>query len=175
MTKRCAICARPDAPNAEVDLVERYYKEQGLFRTDATPDAEYTAVLELDLGSVEPSLAGPKRPQDRVRLSDMKHSFQAALRAPIGAARLRAERRTTSAHVTGHADAMAQRTPITHGAVVIAAITSCTNTSNPSVMLGAGLLAKKAVARGLTRPALRQDEPGTRIAGRDRISAKRQA
>ena len=131
----------------EVDRVEAYTKRQGLFRTAETPDPEYSDTLELDLASVEPSLAGPKRPQDRVALSAMKSSFRRSLTAPV------AERgfaldpvqlaRTASA---GNGDNLA------HGAVVIAAITSCTNTSNPSVMLAAGLLAQKAVARGLTTP-----------------------
>ncbi len=148
----------------EVSLVERYFKEQGLFRTDNTPDPEYTAVLELDLGSIEPSLAGPKRPQDRVRLSDMKKSFQAALRAQTNnrGFALEGEQLERKGEVKLE---NGETTSITHGAVVIAAITSCTNTSNPSVMLGAGLLAKKAVERGLTVPPYVKTSlaPGSRV------------
>jgi aconitate hydratase len=136
---------------AEVDLVERYSKEQGLFRTAGTPDPVFTDTLELDLGTVEPSLAGPKRPHDRVALSAMKDSFRRALTAPVkergfGLAP-QATGTTVPLEVRGH------KGEIGHGAVVIAAITSCTNTSNPSVMLGAGLLARKAVRRGLRVPA----------------------
>jgi aconitate hydratase len=135
---------------AEVDLVERYTKEQGLFRTDATPDPIFTDSVELDLSTVEPSLAGPKRPQDRVALSQMKTAFRQALTAPVkergfglGAGELG---RTATVKMNG------DKGDIGHGAVIIAAITSCTNTSNPSVMLGAGLLARKAAARGLRVP-----------------------
>jgi aconitate hydratase len=131
----------------ETALVERYCKEQGLFRTDATPDPIFSDTLELDLATVETSLAGPKRPQDRVSLVGMKEAFRKALTAPtkergFGMA---AEdlSRTAAAEVRG------AKADLGHGAVVIAAITSCTNTSNPSVMLAAGLLARKAVARGL--------------------------
>ncbi|HLY59287.1 MAG TPA: aconitate hydratase AcnA [Terriglobia bacterium] len=137
--------------DAEVDRVERYTKAQGLFRTAQTPDPEFSETLGLDLATVEPSLAGPKRPQDRVALSDMKREFEKALVTPVK------ERgfglpvadlgRTGTVRSNGHLET------IGHGAVVIAAITSCTNTSNPSVMLGAGLLAKKAAERGLTVPA----------------------
>jgi aconitate hydratase len=134
----------------EVDRVERYAKEQGLFRTDSSLDAEYSDTVELDLGSVEPSLAGPKRPQDRVPLSQMKQAFEKALTAPVkergyGLAPEVLSRTATIAF-------NGTRESIAHGAVVIAAITSCTNTSNPSVMLGAGLLARKAVERGLRVP-----------------------
>jgi len=148
----------------EVKLVENYYKAQGLFRTDDSPDPEYTAVLELDLGAVEPSLAGPKRPQDRVRLSDMKESFESALRAPV-ASRGFALDSTQLAHTGDVMLSSGEHVPITHGAVVIAAITSCTNTSNPSVMLGAGLLAKKAVERGLHVPPYVKTSlaPGSRV------------
>ncbi len=135
---------------AEVDRVERYAKEQGIFRTNDTPDPEFTDVLELDLSTVEPSLAGPKRPQDRVPLSQMKQSFRRALSAPVKERGfgLSAEdtERSASAKFNG------TRSELHHGAVVIAAITSCTNTSNPSVMLGAGLLAKKALEKGLQVP-----------------------
>jgi aconitate hydratase len=133
-----------------VDLVERYTKEQGLFRTDATPDPDFTETLELDLGTIEPSLAGPKRPQDRVPLGRMKAGFQQALVAPVKERGFGLPPEEVSRKVTVSWNG--RTAEIGHGAVVIAAITSCTNTSNPSVLLGAGLLARKAVARGLTVP-----------------------
>src|SRR5690606_28177529 len=124
---------------AEVDLVRRYTQEQGLFRTDDSPVPTYSQNLSLDLGTVEPSLAGPKRPQDRVPLSRMKQSFLSALSAPINQRgfNLDAEAQARTATVSN-----GSATQISHGAVVIAAITSCTNTSNPSVMLAAGLVAR---------------------------------
>ncbi len=134
----------------EVDLVERYTKEQGLFRTDATPDPIFSETLELDLGTVEPSLAGPKRPQDRVPLAQMKVAFRSALTAPLKERGFGLSSEETARRVSVQFNGT--RADIGHGAVVIAAITSCTNTSNPSVMLGAGLLARKAVARGLRVP-----------------------
>jgi aconitate hydratase len=124
-------------PAEQIALVEAYCKEQGLFRTDETPDPQFTDKLELDLGSVEATVAGPKRPQDRVPLKNAKSSF---LKAVEGAA-------SAPVHVQNNGDSF----DLSSGAVVIAAITSCTNTSNPSLMLGAGLLAKKAVERGLQR------------------------
>ena len=131
----------------QVTLVERYCKEQGLFRSDDGPELKYTKTLSLDLATVEPSLAGPKRPQDRISLANMKQSFIESLTAPVGKTGFGLEKnaleRTATVKDNGHSS------QITHGAVVIAAITSCTNTSNPSVMVGAGLLAKKAVERGL--------------------------
>jgi len=133
----------------QVALVEAYAKAQGLFRTAATPDATYADTLELDLGTVEPSLAGPRRPQDRVPLRRAKASFaetlpdlQKAVKKPGGQA---------SGGASSAAVAEAVGTELEHGSVVIAAITSCTNTSNPSVMIGAGLVAKRAVELGLTR------------------------
>jgi aconitate hydratase len=142
-------------------LVERYAKEQGLFRTDASADPEYSDTLSLDLGDVEPSLAGPKRPQDRVPLREMKASFRKTLVAPVK------ERgyglgEGEVARVAKIADADAT---LGQGAVVIAAITSCTNTSNPSVMVAAGLLAKKAVERGLTvKPYVKTSmAPGSKV------------
>jgi aconitate hydratase len=146
-----------------VDLVERYCKEQGLFRTDGETPPVYTKVLRLDLGSVEPSLAGPKRPQDRVRLGDMQESFRSALQAPIqqrGFA-LPDDALRNSAQFRGNGHSVS----IGHGAVVIAAITSCTNTSNPSVMVAAGLLAKKAAERGLKVPPYVKTSlaPGSRV------------
>jgi aconitate hydratase len=148
---------------AHVGLVEQYARAQGLFRTDGSPDAVYSETIELDLSTIEPSLAGPKRPQDRVSLKKAKAAFQAALPSmqvpskPLkGASAAEGGARQGVATSTG---AMAQSgvavadalDELDHGAVVIAAITSCTNTSNPSVMIGAGLVAKKAVERGLTR------------------------
>jgi aconitate hydratase len=132
-------------------LVERYGKEQGLFRTESAKDPVFSDTLALDMGTVEPSLAGPKRPQDRVALAQMKSQFAQALTAPVkergfGLAAADLGR-------TGTVEMNGKKTEIGHGAVVIAAITSCTNTSNPSVMLGAGLLAKKADERGLRPPA----------------------
>ncbi len=134
----------------EIDRVERYAKEQGIFRTVATPDPEFTDVSELDLATVEPSLAGPKRPQDRVPLSQMKQAFRRALTAPV-----RERGFGLSADDAGRSASVGfngSSAKISHGSVVIAAITSCTNTSNPSVMLGAGLLAKKALEKGLQVP-----------------------
>jgi aconitate hydratase len=146
-----------------IQLVERYTKEQGLFRTDATPDPEFTDTLELDLASVEPSMAGPKRPQDRILLRDMKAGFEKALRAPVNERGFALDEsrlsRTVTVRDNGHS------AEVGHGVVVIAAITSCTNTSNPSVMVGAGLLAKKAVEKGLTRkPYVKTTlAPGSRV------------
>ncbi|MGB2603231.1 MAG: aconitate hydratase AcnA [Candidatus Sulfotelmatobacter sp.] len=156
----------------QIALVEAYCREQGLFHDDKTPEAEYSELLALDLGTVEPSLAGPKRPQDRVVLSQAADSFQKALPSLI---KPKAAAKTTSAtavansarweqeggspaaigvedpNVHEHVPASVQDS-LKHGSVVIAAITSCTNTSNPSVMIGAGLLAKKAVEKGLSVP-----------------------
>jgi aconitate hydratase len=147
----------------EVELVERFTKEQQLFRTDDEPAPEYTERLSLDLGSVEPSLAGPKLPQQRVGLSAMKQSFRQALKAPLAesgfAVSDEAVTQTGEVRSDGHSET------IGHGAVVIAAITSCTNTSNPSVVLAAGLLAKKAVERGLrVKPYVKTSlAPGSRV------------
>jgi aconitate hydratase len=135
----------------EVDLVERYTKEQGLFRTAATPDPVFTDTLELDLATVEPSLAGPKRPHDRVALSAMRESFRKALTAPVKERGFGLAAEDTGKSVAF--EVRGKKAELRHGSVVIAAITSCTNTSNPSVMLGAGLLARKAVRRGLRVPA----------------------
>ena len=126
----------------QVKLVETYAKAQGLWRDSNTPDAHYSDVLELDMSKVVPSLAGPKRPQDRVALTDMQQTFASALPPMV-------EKRTKSGKAAV-SDA-GQKYELNDGAVVIAAITSCTNTSNPSVMIGAGLLAKKAHEKGLTR------------------------
>ncbi|MDF2960424.1 MAG: aconitate hydratase [Paenibacillus sp.] len=136
----------------QIALVEAYYKAQGMFRTDDTPDPVFSDVIELDMSAVVPSLAGPKRPQDRVELTAMKESFNTIVRTPIekGGYGLSDEKIAETVEVK-HANGDVSK--MGTGAVVIAAITSCTNTSNPSVMLGAGLVAKKAVARGLRKPA----------------------
>ncbi|MEP0847105.1 MAG: aconitate hydratase AcnA [Phycisphaerae bacterium] len=147
----------------EVDLVERYCKENRLWRSAEARDPAYSATLELDLASVEPSLAGPKRPQDRVPLSGMKSGFREALTAPIKKRgfELADKDLSRSAVVRNNGDSFELR----HGAVVIAAITSCTNTSNPSVMLAAGLLARKAVEKGLkVKPWVKTSlAPGSRV------------
>ena len=140
----------------EVDVVERYTKEQGLFRTDDTPQPRFTDTLALDLSTVEPSLAGPKRPQDRIALGQMKGAFEGALRAPVGNSGFGLDDDEVQKRMNGK---------LGHGAVVIAAITSCTNTSNPSVMVAAGLLAKKAVEKGLSVHAHVKTSlaPGSRV------------
>ena len=132
-------------PAELVQLVEIYMKEQGLFRTDKTPDPVFSDTLELDLSIVEPSLAGPRRPQDRVSLKEVRKSFEDALQ--------------------GMGKSPSQDTGLKHGSVVIAAITSCTNTSNPAVMIGAGLLAKKAVEKGLSvKPWVKTSlAPGSKV------------
>jgi aconitate hydratase len=123
----------------QIDLVEAYAKEQGLWH-DPAHEPRYSEYIELDLAKVVPSLAGPKRPQDRVALAEAQASFQRAL-----------DDFTDEPRAQADFEIDAEPVSIGHGAVAIAAITSCTNTSNPSVMIGAGLLAKKAVQRGLTR------------------------
>ncbi len=137
-------------PKDLVALVEAYTKEQGLFRTDSSPDPLYAENAELDLGTVTPSMAGPKRPQDRVELPDVRKNFYAAFPSP---------KKSVKAQLNGHS------AEIGNGAVVIAAITSCTNTSNPSVMLAAGVLAKKAVERGLkAKPWVKTSlAPGSKV------------
>lgn len=134
----------------EIDLVERYCKEQGLFRTDETPDPKFSDTLHLDLSTVEPSLAGPKRPQDRIALGAMKDAFRAALIKPVKGGGYGVPAEKTSRFVSVSFNGT--QASLHDGSVVIAAITSCTNTSNPSVMIGAGLLAKKAAERGLKVP-----------------------
>ena len=124
----------------QVALVEAYMKAQGMFHTAGQPDAEYSTVLELDMSTVQPSLAGPKRPQDRVLLSDMRQNYEEN-KVPLSAGRAG----EGSVPVVNEGESF----DLEDGAVVIAAITSCTNTSNPAVMLGAGLVARNAVARGL--------------------------
>src|ERR1700704_2269600 len=137
--------------SARVRLVEEYTKAQGIFRTDATPDPIYTDKLELDLASVEPTLAGPKRPQDRVPLRQSKASFEKSLEG------------TAQKHIAVKNNG--DKFELSNGSVVIAAITSCTNTSNPSLMLGAGLIAKKAVERGLhSKPWVKTSlAPGSKV------------
>jgi aconitate hydratase len=182
----------------QIALVEAYFKEQGMFHTSASPDAEYTQTLELDLNAVEPSVAGPKRPQDRVLLKDAAGSFAQQLPAllsptakPLGTRTAAAWQRNSVTDIAvaaedneGPATSSAQNgTPLhvtttvkerfgvdpdiylDHGSVVIAAITSCTNTSNPSVMIAAGILAKKAVEKGLTVPPWVKTSlaPGSRV------------
>jgi len=180
-------------PKALIRLVEEYARAQGMFHTPGAPEAEYSDTLELDLSTVVPSLAGPKRPQDRVPLSEAKASFEKALKVmlearpshpakPVTATAtattdVRSELRLegeggggTAVGVEDPTSPSAAYSPlrsgyITHGSVVIAAITSCTNTSNPSVMLAAGLLAKKAVEKGLhTKPWVKASlAPGSKV------------
>jgi aconitate hydratase len=139
---------RTNRSDEQVELVERYMKEQGLFHTPDTPEPEYLDVLELDLGDVVPSVAGPKRPQDRIRVPELPDAFTESLTAPSGPTGFGMDEDALDA--TGRYDDGTHEYDMTHGDVAIAAITSCTNTSNPSVMLGAGLLAKNAVEAGLT-------------------------
>jgi aconitate hydratase len=156
---------RTGRPEELVSLVEDYTKAQGLFYDPKTRDPEFTETMELDLSTVQPSLAGPLRPQDRVPLAEMKPRFNEVLQAPIserGFELKKKELKRTAVVSNGH------NMEIGHGAVVIAAITSCTNTSNPSVMLGAGLLAKKAVERGLqVKPYVKTSlAPGSKVVTR---------
>lgn len=164
-------------PKGLIRLVEAYYRAQGMFREPGAPEALYSDTLALDLSTVQPSLAGPRRPQDRVALSDAKTSFQKALQEMLAvpttkakkdppvvgaAAAFESEGNVADPRATGNGHVAKQ---LHHGSVVIAAITSCTNTSNPSVMLAAGLLARKAVARGLsTRPWVKASlAPGSKV------------
>jgi aconitate hydratase len=160
---------------ALVDLVERYTREQGLFRTDEDPEPNFNEVLDLDLGSVEPSVAGPKRPQDRVPLAGVRKSFKAAFEGadfPVESkiiARLVSEGGNYESEIPrSSAERLAQpdaAASVADGSIVIAAITSCTNTSNPSVMIAAGLLARNAVKAGLKcRPWVKTSlAPGSRV------------
>jgi len=179
---------RTGRTDEEVTLVERYTKEQGLFRTNATPAPTFTKTVAFDLSTVQPSLAGPKRPQDRITLSSMKSTWKRDLEeffrkqppneSPAGrwegegghladvTATAVAEPAVADPGFDGVEVQLAgERFPIQHGSVVIAAITSCTNTSNPSVMIAAGLVAKKAVARGLKAPPHVKTSlaPGSRV------------
>ncbi|HEX7823773.1 MAG TPA: aconitate hydratase AcnA, partial [Mycobacterium sp.] len=176
---------RTGRDKAAVERVEKYCKEQGLFRTDDIPDPEFTDTLSLDLSTIEPALAGPKRPQDLVPLKELKKNFAVSLpglmQPTVPAARKELAQASYSRWVNegGFPDNVAvaaapapatftlngNACELTDGSVVIAAITSCTNTSNPSVMVGAGLLAKKAVEKGLTtRPWVKSSmAPGSRV------------
>ena len=169
----------------QIALVESYYKAQGLFHTSSSPEAVYTQTLELDLATVEPSVAGPKRPQDRVLLKDAAASFAEQLPGLLSPTAKPLGTRTAAAWQRGGVTdtAVAEKVPLhvattvkerfnvdpdtylDHGSVVIAAITSCTNTSNPSVMIAAGILAKKAVEKGLTVPPWVKTSlaPGSRV------------
>jgi aconitate hydratase len=139
-----------------IDLVESYAREQGMFRTDSSPDPMFTDSLELDLATVVPSLSGPRRPQDRIPLTESKKSFKEALPSLMKGADVN---KTVTVQNNG------DKFQLTHGSVVISAITSCTNTSNPSVMIGAGLLAKKAAEKGLTsKPWVKTSlAPGSKV------------
>jgi aconitate hydratase len=145
---------------AQIDLVERYYKEQGLFRTADSPQAEYSQVLELDLSTVHRSTAGPSKPHDQVRIKNLGARFRELLTKPRdkGGFGVAEERAAAKADAGQHGE-------IGHGAVVIASITSCTNTSNPELLLGAGIMAKKAVERGLSVPKHVRTSfaPGSRV------------
>ena len=150
-------------PAETIDLVERYMKAQGLFRTDATPDPVFNSVLDLDLASVVPSVAGPRRPQDRVILGNVQNVFRTSY----------PDRFPAIADVTAKAGVIefehgGEKVALHHGSVAIAAITSCTNTSNPSVMIGAGLLARNAVERGLhVSPTVKTSlAPGSQVVTR---------
>ena len=146
---------RTGRSKATIDLCERYYKEQGMFHTASSPTPNFSSTLELDMSTVVPSMAGPKRPQDRILLSAMKGQWDKDLATTF------AKSEPVSVPVAYDS----QKFDLKHGAVVIAAITSCTNTSNPSVMIGAGLVAKKAAAKGLTRkPWVKTSlAPGSRV------------
>jgi aconitate hydratase len=141
-----------------IALVEAYAKAQGLFRIASTPDPQFNDTLELDLSTVEPSIAGPRRPQDRVPLGQSKSMFEKSLAGML-------EKQTKKGSGSVKVEHNGSEYELGHGAVVIAAITSCTNTSNPSVMIAAGLLAKKAVERGLTvQPWVKTSlAPGSRV------------
>ena len=148
-------------PKEQIDLVEAYAKAQGMWRINAAPAADYTDVVELDLSKVEPALAGPKRPQDRVPLTKAKSVYESSLK------KMAEERTQKNPKATGSATARVdgKEFPVADGAVLIAAITSCTNTSNPSVLVAAGLLARNARARGLTsKPWVKTAlAPGSRV------------
>src|SRR5690349_975896 len=150
-------------PEEVVHRTDAYMRAQGLFRDVSSPEPEFTDTLELDLASVVPSLAGPKRPQDRVALSDMKAVFENALTAPVKERGFELSPEALTREATFGTNGGMQK--MKHGAVVIAAITSCTNTSNPSVLLAAGLVAKKALEKGLNvKPYVKTSlAPGSRV------------
>ena len=139
----CQYFAATGRPAAQVDTIRAYYQAQGLFGIPKAGDIDYSLVLELDLATVEPSVAGPRRPQDRIALAGLKSAFTSLMDKPVA----------DGGYGKGAAALHTGDTPIRHGDIAIAAITSCTNTSNPGVMLAAGLLAKKAAALGLKPPA----------------------
>jgi aconitate hydratase len=148
----------------QISVIESYYRAQGMFMDDEAIDPEFTEIIELDLSTVVPCLAGPKRPQDRVELTNMKQSYLQSLRNPIDQGGYGVPKKDQSKEVqvtlwTG------ENITINHGAVVLAAITSCTNTSNPTVLISAGLLAKKAVEKGLRKPSFVKSSltPGSRV------------
>jgi aconitate hydratase len=182
-------------PPEQVDLTERYCKAQNLFRTDETPDPEFNELLELDLADVRPSVAGPRRPQDRVLIGDLRDTFRGAFEKTFGDTAVSTNDDTEQevqrydweagtvnedaqpSHPTSGVNPRVGEVPVVfdgtqtmlhHGSVAIAAITSCTNTSNPSVMLGAGLLAKNAVERGLKVPPFVKTSmaPGSQVVTR---------
>ena len=147
----------------QVELIEAYCKAQGLFRTDQTPAPGFSEVLTLDLASIEPSLAGPKRPQDRIPVKALKRSFRTSLTRSVSQGGFAVPENEAGKRVP--VAMKGQQSELGHGSVVIAAITSCTNTSNPSVMLGAGLVARKAAERGLVPPPTVKTSlaPGSRV------------
>ncbi|MBI2891498.1 MAG: aconitate hydratase AcnA [Nitrospirae bacterium] len=150
-------------PKDLIQRVETYCKEQALFRTNDAPEPEYTDTLELDLAKVEPSIAGPKRPQDRVPVREAKTSFRRSLTAPLKQRGFELPPDALEKRVPLEGEGM--EGTLEHGSVVLAAITSCTNTSNPSVLIGAGLLARNAVRRGLrVKPHVKTSlAPGSRV------------
>ncbi|HEY7355955.1 MAG TPA: aconitate hydratase AcnA, partial [Ktedonobacterales bacterium] len=150
---------------ALIKLVERYTKEQGLFRTDAGPEPVFNDLMELDLATVEPSLAGPRRPQDRVPLAQVGRNFHSSFPAAGQIGTESGGAAVATLPKVAEVELDSERVPLSDGSVVIAAITSCTNTSNPAVMVGAGLLAKHAVERGLrVRPTVKTSlAPGSKV------------
>ena len=146
---------------ASVEQFESYFKAQGLFGIPAANTIRYSRTLQMDLGSIVPSLAGPKRPQDRIALSDMQRNFSTLFSQPVAENGFGLPEKVRQQHYPSGLPNL----DLTHGAVLIAAITSCTNTSNPGVMLAAGLLAKKAVEKGLSiHPRIKTSlAPGSRV------------
>ncbi|HUH99341.1 MAG TPA: aconitate hydratase AcnA [Anaerolineales bacterium] len=157
-------------PDDVIERTEAYMRAQGLFRDPSTPEPEFTDTLELDLDTVVPSLAGPKRPQDRVPMSELKETFERALTSPVKERGFELKPQALNAEATFVTPALPGQAnggshTLKHGAVVIAAITSCTNTSNPSVLIAAGLVAQKAVEKGLMVPPFVKTSlaPGSRV------------
>ncbi|WP_126425382.1 aconitate hydratase AcnA [Brevibacillus marinus] len=148
----------------QIAVTEAYYKAQGLYVDDDSPEPSYSELMELDLSTVVPSLAGPKRPQDRIALADLKTAFRETVTAAVSAGGYGVSPQDLDKTVRVRHPGGGE-SHLKHGAVVLAAITSCTNTSNPSVLIGAGLLARKAVERGLTKPAYVKSSltPGSRV------------